>query len=204
MVTKLQAGTWAAIAATPTSERNVLVVHRPTNGAQHTAQQSGDEDGVHVAPSEARVVWIKPKDADTVINAKMVTKVISQGPLYSIAYSRDDHAICVIFQDPKHAQAFLDHSVQIAKTKGYGVLGPRYDILPGQGYSNDGELKRMEFPKNERRRLTFVRSALFSDGLTEEMFKKDIYGMVGEEHVELVWLFNTGNGKESVLKCKQC
>jgi hypothetical protein len=52
----------------------------------------------------------------------------------------------------------------------------------------------MSPPTNERRRLTFARSQLFTHGMTEAQFKNDIYRLVGQAHVELVWLFNTGNG----------
>lgn len=199
LVTNLRAGTWAAVAATPTNEENNIVVHQPIPAVRQEKIQQTDEEGVYVSPSEARVVWVKPQSNGTRLDTKMVSEVITQGPLYSIAYSPNDHAVCVIFQYPDHARQFLDASQYKTDIRGYGLLGPGYEILPGQGYSNEAELKRMEFPRNERRRLTFVRSALFCDGLTEEKFKKDIYNMVGEEHVDLVWLFNIGNGKETHL-----
>ena len=55
----------------------------------------------------------------------------------------------------------------------------------------------MESPVNERRRLTFARQALFTtaNGMSEDRFKKDVCDMVGEQNVELVWLFNSGNGE---------
>ena len=196
LVTNLRAGTWAAVAATPTNKQNNIVVHQPTPAIRRETIQQIDEEGVYVSPSEARVIWVKPQSNGGSIDTKMVSAVITQGPLYSIAYSPTDHAVCVIFQYPDHAREFLAASQYKTSTKGYGLLGPGYDILPGQGYSNEAELKRMEFPRNERRRLTFVRSALFCDGLTEGKFKNEIYNMVGEEHVDLVWLFNIGNGKE--------
>jgi hypothetical protein len=56
-------------------------------------------------------------------------------------------------------------------------------------------------PMNERRRLTFARSQLFAHGMTEDHFKSDIYRLVGEGNVELVWLFNTGNGMSGCVAC---
>jgi hypothetical protein len=69
------------------------------------------------------------------------------------------------------------------------------EVLEGQPYPNDDAIQRMENPWNERRRLTFARQKLFAEGTTEEQFKKDIFAIVGEDNVELVWLFNSGNGK---------
>jgi hypothetical protein len=31
--------------------------------------------------------------------------------------------------------------------------------------------------------------------MNEQRFKKDLVELVGEQNVELVWLFNTGNGR---------
>ena len=195
-IANLKINSWASVAAKPTSKGNRLIVHQPSSKPpnSNTPQVSGDGD--FVAPSEARVVWVRPTDSNINIDTKMVAKVITQGPLYSVAYSSKDHGVCVIFHNPDHARAFLDASTQAKRKDGYGLLGSFYEVFPGHGYSNTEELKRMEFPKNERRRLTFVRSALFTEGMTEARFTTDLYRMVGEEHVELVWLFNSGNGKK--------
>ena len=194
----LQSSSWASVAAIPTKKNNKLVVHTPSDGIKRTITESNRDEAIYVNPSEARVVWVRPRDIATRIDTKIVTKAITQGPLFSVAYSAEDHAVCLIFRSPDHAFEFLELNAHQIHTTGYGILGSRYDVLPGQGYPNNEEIRRMDPPRNERRRLTFARSQLFCNGLSEVKFKRDIYSMVGEDHVELVWLFNTGNGKRCI------
>lgn len=192
---------WAAVASQPTKQESSSAVKAvpdstaPGATPAHSTEITTEEDGVFVPAVEARVVWIKPLKTDIKIDTRMVAEVITQGPLYSIAYSPRDHAVCVIFQKTEHAEQFLLACSGRAVPDGDSPLGPHFEVLPGQGYSNLEELKRMEFPRNERRRLTFARAALFCYPLTEERFKADIFRMVGADNVELVWLFNSGNGK---------
>jgi hypothetical protein len=85
--------------------------------------------------------------------------------------------------------------INLVNLHGLALGNMDVEVLEGRPYPNDDAIQRMKHPWNERRRLTFARQKLFAGGTTEEQFKKDIFAIVGEHNVELVWLFNSGNGK---------
>ena len=189
---KIQAGSWAAVAATATSKGNRLVKFRPSDGVKRAIT---DHD-VPIKPHEARVLWIKPWDlSKRTLNS--ITRRIDQGPLLSMAYSESDRAVCIIFQHAHHARGLQEADDDHRRKQGYGLFGPESELVEGQPYPYDEALQRMESPTNERRRLTFARQRLFADGMTEARFKEDIINVVGADNVELIWLFNSGNGKST-------
>jgi hypothetical protein len=188
-VKKIQAGSWASVAATATNHGNHIVKFRPGDGITRKITETAVAP---VRPQDARVIWIKPWNPEKK-SLSDITEKIDQGPLFSIAHSQPDNAVCVIFQHAHHARAFLEANMRYTKMYGQGLFGPDSEILEGQAYPATDDIRRMDI-KNERRRLTFARSRLFSNGVTEVRFKNDIFAMVGEGNVELVWLFNSGNG----------
>jgi hypothetical protein len=189
-VKKIKAGSWAAVAATPTGDGNRVVKFRPSDALKRRVV----EDTTLVDPSLMRVVWVKHWDVSK-RPLSSLTEYIDQGPLLSMAYSERDKAVCIIFMHAHHARSFLQASVGCVGKYGQSIFGGDVEVLEGQPYPNDDAIQRMENPWNERRRLTFARQKLFAEGTTEEQFKKDIFAIVGEHNVELVWLFNRGNGK---------
>lgn len=189
--TTFAGGSWAKVAATATAENNRLVKFRPCDAVKRSV--ISDEPVPSNGDSELRVVWVQPWEPTLPLTT--VTERLNQcGALVSMAYSEADHAICIIFQHTYQAQALLEDDAEYTRGYGYGLFGPHCRVLPGQAYPANDDIRRMGPPINERRRLTFARQALFTNGMTEERFKKDIYDLVGEHNVELVWLFNTGNG----------
>ncbi len=198
-VKKIKSGSWASVAATATYEGNRIVKFRPTDGITRTMTE---ESTIPVRPQDARVVWIKPWNLDKKSLGE-ITEKIEQGPLFSIAHSQPDNAVCVIFQHTYHARAFLEANIRYSRTYGQGLFGPGCEVLEGQAYPATEDIRRME-TRSERRRLTFARGRLFTNGMTEARFKNDIFAMVGEGNVELVWLFNSGNGTiNSSSSCHQ-
>ena len=190
-VKKIKAGSWAAVAATPTADGNRVVKFRPSDALKRHIV----EDSTPVDPSLLRVVWVKHWDISR-RPLSSLTEYIDQGPLLSMAYSEQDKAVCIIFMHALHARNFLQASANCAGRYGHSIFGGDVEVLEGQPYPDDEAIQRMENPWNERRRLTFARQKLFAEGTTEEQFKKDIFAIVGEHNVELVWLFNSGNGKQ--------
>ncbi len=188
-VKKMQAGSWAAVAATEIPSGNGLVKFRPRDALK---RHMAANENAAMDPSAMRVVWLKPWDRRPL---SCLTESIDQGPLLSMAYSPDDNAVCIIFMHAHHARGFMEVNADFFKRHGRSSFGSDIEVLQGQPYPLDESLKRMENPWNERRRLTFARQKLFAEGLTEDQFKRDIYEIVGEQNVELVWLFNTGNGE---------
>jgi hypothetical protein len=188
-VKKIKAGSWASIAATPPYDGNRIVKFRPADGTTRTVPESSVDP---FRPQDARVIWIKPWNQERKCLGD-ITEKIDQGPLFSIAHSQADDAACVIFQHAHHARAFLEVNARHARMYGQGLFGPGCEVLEGQAYPATEDIRRMDL-RNERRRLTFARCRLFTNGMTEARFKADIFDMVGEGNVELVWLFNSGNG----------
>jgi hypothetical protein len=193
-VKKIKAGSWAAVAATPTGDGNRVVKFRPSDALKR--QVVGDTTPTD--PSLMRVVWVKNWDISK-RPLSSLTEYIDQGPLLSMAYSERDNAVCIIFMQAHHARSFLQASTSCVGKHGQSIFGGEVEVLEGQPYPSDDAIQRMENPWNERRRLTFARQKLFAEGTTEEQFKKDIFAIVGEDNVELVWLFNSGNGERLEL-----
>lgn len=193
-VRKTKRGTWASVAATATCDGNRIVKFRPADGSTRTIIENS---AAPARPQDARVIWIKPWNSQSRSLGDISDK-IDQGPLFSIAHSQLDNAVCIIFQHSHHARAFLEANERYTSVYGHGLFGPGCEILEGQAYPADEDIRRMDI-RNERRRLTFARCRLFTNGMNEARFKNDIYGMVGEDNVELVWLFNSGNGTINTL-----
>jgi hypothetical protein len=185
---------WATIAATPTPEGNKIVKYRPSDSLQRTIIQTTPtafEDG-----EDTRVVWVMPWETNKSLGR--VTERINQGPLLSMVYDPSNNAVCIIFQHGSHATNFLEDNAECIARTGYSMFGPQHNVIAGDPYPKDHSLSLMEHPTNERRRLTFARSQLFTGNMSELQFKKDIAARVGEHNIELVWLFNSGNGIASL------
>ena len=189
-------GTWATVAATATGQNNALVKFHPSDSLRRTISENSDP----VNAFDLRVVWAQPWQANRPL-PEATKPLANYGALLSVAYSASAQAVCIIFQHAYQAQLFLDDNADCVKNKGFGIYGPTCELLQGHVFPKNDDLRRMEPPMNERRRLTFVRQALFTpvNGLSEELFKKDIFRLVGEANVELVWLFNSGNGEHTGL-----
>ena len=188
-VKKIESGSWASIAATATHDGNRIVKFTPADGITRKITQ---DLVIPIKPQDARVIWIKPWNPEKK-SLSNITEKIDQGPLFSIAHSQADDAACVIFQHAYHARALSEANERHSRMYGQGLFGPNCEVLEGQAFPATEDIRRMD-TKNERRRLTFARCRLFTNGMTEARFKTDIFGMVGEGNVELVWLFNSGNG----------
>ena len=184
---EFQPGSWAAVAAIPTTDGNRLVKFKPSDALKRQAT----EDPAPVDPATMRVVWIKPWNPAT-RGSSDITACIDQGPLLSMAYSPDDDAVCVIFIHAQDARAFVhldqqhlnivSRAVAVASRlpllniaflanmsgfqNGYGVFGPGVEVLDGQPYPVD------EHSLHERRRLTFARAKLFAIGEGESLSRK--------------------------------
>jgi hypothetical protein len=183
---------WAAVAASAAGEDSRLVKFRPSDALKKNITEKVPT----VNEGDLRVVWVQPWDAKN--SLRTVTERLNHGALLSMAYSEHDRAVCIIFQHTHQAQALLEDNADCLRRFGHGLFGAQCQILPGQAFAPNDDLRRMAPPLNERRRLTFARQALFTNGMSEEQFKKDIYSIVGENNVELVWLFNTGNGTSNL------
>lgn len=186
--------TWAAIAATePATDKNGIIKFRPSDSVQIKASPRGTDSSYD--SRDQRVVWIRPWTATRPL--KEITKKIQNvGAIYSVAFAPEAEAVCIIFQHATCANDLMRRCADHLKYNGVSLFGPEHDIAPGLPYPITKDLARMEMPQLERRRLTFARAGLFNQGgVTQKQFREDIEGIVGPSNVELLWLFNTGNGK---------
>lgn len=185
------ASTWAAVAATDIPQNNRLVKFRPSDGLKRHI--TNEEPAVQPKDEDYRCLWVYGWTKEKPLS--MITERISTGAIFSMAFVEDYGAVCVIFQYASAAMALVGENSQCLRELDVGVFGPGHLVKYGEPYSENGDLRRMGPPSNERRRLTFARQQLFTNGMNEERFRQDLIEMVGRHNVELVWLFNTGNGK---------
>lgn len=184
---------WAAVAAVAPAAGNKLIKYTPDDGLQMKIKEVEAMPTIVENDSDLRVVWIRGWSADKDMTG--ITDKIGQGAIYSMTYSDTDNAVCIIFLSEQSAKSLLADDQQYVNRHGHSRFGPGCDVLEGLPYPNNDDLRRMLAPINERRRLTFARAQLFTQGMTEDRFKSDIHAIVGERNVELVWLFNSGNGR---------
>lgn len=186
--------TWASVAATePVTNQNEIVKYRPSDGMKHTIDEA-DLQETQQDSRDRRVVWIRPWTESRPL--RDISKEMSElGAIYSIAFAPDEQAVCIIFQQAWCAVEFMHHCAEHVGRTGVSPFGRAHEVSPGLPYPLDDGLRRMDNPYNERRRLTFARSQLFNNGISEGRFRRDIEDIVGHTNIELLWLFNTGNGK---------
>ncbi|OAP56256.1 hypothetical protein AYL99_09435 [Fonsecaea erecta] len=182
--------TWAAVAATDIPSNNRLVKFGPSDGLKRHITEQASNNG-QPREEDFRCIWIYGWSKDKPLS--MVTERISTGAIFSMAYVEQYEAVCVIFQYAGAAMVFMNEEAEAVHDYGCGLFGKGHDVKYGEPYLENDDLARMQPPSNERRRLTFARQQLFTNGLTEERFRRDLTELVGRHNVELVWLFNTGN-----------
>ncbi|RMZ81815.1 hypothetical protein DV738_g2008, partial [Chaetothyriales sp. CBS 135597] len=186
---------WASVAAKRVAEKdNKWIKFGPTDGIKNQISESAGEKQeatVEGLDKDRRVVWISGWGADRPLSD--VTTILSHGPIFSMIYSPENNAVCVIFEHAASAKAVCQDESYHRQHEGMSMFGSKCTVWVGLPYPEDGEIRRMASPIYERRRLTFVRSQLFGHGLTEEKFRRDMEQEVGAKNIELIWLFNTGN-----------
>ncbi|ETI20004.1 hypothetical protein G647_09019 [Cladophialophora carrionii CBS 160.54] len=189
-VVRPHASSWAAVAATDIAGNNRLVKFRPSDGLKrHITEEEPNK--VQPRDEDFRCVWIYGWTKDKPMS--MVTERISTGAIFSMAYVEQYGAVCVIFQYAGGAMLFCEEDSQLIREYGVGLFGKGHEVKFGEAYPDNEDLLRMQPPLNERRRLTFARQQLFTNGMSEERFRRDLIEIVGRHNLELVWLFNTGN-----------
>ena len=139
-VKKIQAGSWASVAATATHDGNRIVKFTPADGMTCKISQ---DSAMPVRPQDARVVWIKPWNPEKK-SLSDITEKIDQGPLFSIAHSQPDDAACVVFQHAYHARAFLETNERHSRMYGQGLFGPNSEMLEGQAFPATEDIRRMD------------------------------------------------------------
>lgn len=143
-------------------------------------------------PPKAGVIRVLGKIVKDFV--QFMTTRIHEGPLYEIKIE-SVHSARVTFQYAAHALAFLKSHEDMEQMLGFGRFGQGYHVELAELVDWTDDLRKMNQPARERRRLSFARKRLFSDGMTPEKWKQDIRAVVGVGNIDFLWVFNSGNGK---------
>ena len=183
--------TWAAIAAgenkkNPDPEPNPsasFVKFAPSRiaKADHTAE------GQH---HQSRVVWITPSPVKP-YDYTAITSEIQEGPLAGIIFLVERKEVCIIFRDAADARAFVTKERKRIFS-GESSYGRETQLIIGDPYPTNDNIRAMDGPMGARRRLVIVRRGLFYD-LTRNQFEQDLRRWAGAENIELIHLYNSGN-----------
>jgi hypothetical protein len=181
---------WARIAAQPPSANNVVIRHQKVVIRTRTPPKPTTYPPEPLA-DQLRVVWVGGCTKKTPL--AFITDQIYEGSLLSVAFAENEAAMCIVFQHGASAAAFLETNAVSLNSYGECCYGPGYELMVGEPLPMNADLKAMQNPPRERRRLTFVKAGLFQD-LSKTQFERDIEDLVGRDNMERVWIFNTGNG----------
>ena len=147
---------------------------------------------------QQRVVWIRGCSKDTTL--RFISEQIHEGALLSLLFDVDpinpedanSRAACVIFHQAKEALRFIQANQVMVNMKGHCRYGPRYSIEPGLPWPADDQIRWMDSPRRQRRRITISGARLFGR-VSRYRFAADVRKVAGEHNVELIWLYNMGN-----------
>jgi hypothetical protein len=183
------------------SNNTIVVKPKPVVLKTHASHASGSapKPVVYLPESlseQLRVIWVVGCTSRTALT--FITDQIHEGPLLSVAFSEPDGAICIVFQYGSCAASFLETNALILNQTGSCCYGPGYELMVGSALPMDSDLKAMEPPIRERRRLTFVKAGLFHD-VTKAQFESELVSLVSLINIERVWVFNSGNGKATSM-----
>ena len=78
---------------------------------------------------------------------------------------------------------------------GFGRFGCGYHVELAEIFDWNEDLRRMNQPIRERRRLSFARKRLFAENMSPEKWKQDVRTLAGPGNIDFLWVFNSGNGK---------
>lgn len=129
-----------------------------------------------------------------------IAEHIHEGPLFEIKVE-SPHKSTVIFQYFEHARQFISRNQESLRATGVSCLGGGYQIFLGGRRDWDEDIKRMNHPGRERRRLTFAKSRLFGEQLSPQQWERDVMSIAGGPNVNILWIFNAGNGKSFFEPC---
>ncbi|KAI9801883.1 MAG: hypothetical protein M1833_002197 [Piccolia ochrophora] len=185
---------WARVAALeePLSQAsNVARAARPTPyGGTLSRSPSAISEPL---AAQSRVIWVF--HCPPSMSLSDITSKIHKGSLMSIVFATDRvtniRACCIIFYNAEDAQVLMmDHRLHIGRREHTFFRSEHVEV--GAPYPADEDIRMMNPPIGARRRLTVVRKALF-ETVSKAAFKRDINHLAGEDNVELVFIYNTGN-----------
>jgi hypothetical protein len=198
------ATSWANIASAANPSTSVVELHPVTRSASGRLLSIGriptvvrtERAIVHESQSEQmRVVFLLNLPHN--LTMKDISDGVKEGPLVQIAFGTDEETqarYCgVVFQYARDAEMFH----QVLQKERAESRPDRFrftmDAVRGEAFPADETIKAMNDPKiNATRRLTMVKKGFFFV-LNQRRLENLCNKTVGEENVQLVWLYNGGN-----------
>lgn len=163
--------------------------------------QAPSQSGGDIMPLYIQELSAEPKAGIIRVTGKInkgfvqsFTNRVHEGPLYEIRIESAQSAR-VTFQYASHALAFLKSNDDMQRMLKYGRLGAGYQVELAELVDWNDDHRKMNQPIRERRRLSFARKKLFSEGLSPEKWRQDIRVLAGQSNIDFLWVFNSGNGK---------
>ena len=155
----------------------------------NTISYGGEED-------QRRLVNVHGLDVKTTL--KDISRKISEGPLISLNLSvnaDNTKSASIVFLEVLHAKQFVARSDALRRDNrnGPGLYGQPTRVILGPPFRDDEVVYHMYGRDALRRRFTISGKGLFTN-VQPTKFYLDLAAVVGKEHLELVWLFNRGNG----------
>ena len=199
---KSEKPTWAKIAAPKTGE---LEGKRISIASEHAKQRRSES--MYMGRPENSAVNENEDDQQRVVNVygldirtslKDISRAIVEGPLMSLKISTNPDSTksaAIVFLEAAHAKQFIarNDALHVVNKHGSGLYGPHAQVVLGHPYHDDEVFHYMRGRDVLRRRLTISGKGLFNS-VQPIKFYLDLASVVGKEQLELVWLFNKGNG----------
>ncbi|PYH84061.1 hypothetical protein BO82DRAFT_410787 [Aspergillus uvarum CBS 121591] len=143
-------------------------------------------------PTEAKAGVIRIYGKTAREHTSFITTRIHEGALLEVRVEADDRTR-VTFQLASAAVEFLKSNREMQQLLGYGRFGTGYHVELAEIVDWNDDLRRMNQPIRERRRLSFARKRLFAEGMTPDKWKHDIRQLAGPGAIDFLWVFNSGN-----------
>ncbi|PLB45638.1 hypothetical protein P170DRAFT_500225 [Aspergillus steynii IBT 23096] len=215
-----QPESWAQVASTSATSVSGLQTYCPEPSHYMTPQsltsasvsrhsQNSDDDGSDPQlPSLSGVALPSATEAPEIPEAKagviriygriskdliqFITTRIHEGPLQDVRLETNGRTR-VTFQHASHALAFLKSNQEMEHMLGFGRFGCGYHVELAEVLDWNEDLRRMNQPIRERRRLSFARKRLFAENMSPEKWKQDVRTLAGPGNIDFLWVFNSGN-----------
>lgn len=194
---------WARFAAEGSEEEGKQV---PTDEKPAASQDKGLEEGNASVPEDSTLNESTTKVLRGVQvlglpktwTLRDVTREVTEGPLMHVSLHdapNDTKYAYLIFLKAEAAMKFVKKSAEIMLRMGarQSCYGPGVSVDFGVALADNECVPQMFGRGAVRRRLTFSRKGLFTK-VAPSKFYHDVADVVGGRNIELVWLFNAGNG----------
>lgn len=196
-----QTSSWAAIAGRSQPENQIIDVQvtrrahaNPTSRIPSIGSVRSVDANTEPLEEQKRVILLL--NLPNNIHLKDVSDAVREGPLVKIVFGQNDddktRYAGIIFQNACDANRFyevLQKERRLSRPDRFRFI---VDVVIGDPFPMNEDIKAMSYPTNASRRLTIVKARFFFM-FKEEHLKRLCEKLVGPENIQLIWLYNGGN-----------